>query len=153
MFGKNHTDEAREIMSRKRVEMIISGKVKAYGKNRIAGEYKSSKTDKKMSYRSSWELAVMKFLDENDDVLSYEYEGVRIPYYYKTKKRWHVPDFLIKFSDGSKQMWEVKPAVFIESEKVQEKAKGARKFCEELGSIEYRFITEHDLREMKVVIS
>jgi hypothetical protein len=151
MYGKCHTVESKAIMSLKRAEMMLAGKIKPYGKNRQAGEHVSPKTGKKMFYRSGWELITMNFLDNDDNVASYGYETIKIPYRYNGEKRWYIPDFLVEFSDGTRQIWEVKPSMFINTEKVQQKALASRKFCESEGINEYRFITEHDLRELKIM--
>ena len=66
-------------------------------------------------YRSSWELKVLIFFDENPNVISYNSEEIVIPYMCATDGRQHryYPDFLVKFKkrDGSivTTLVEVKP--------------------------------------------
>lgn len=66
-------------------------------------------------FRSSWELIVMKYLDENMNVLTWNSEELAIPYFDPTQKKWrrYFPDFLatMRKPDGTTEtvMIEVKP--------------------------------------------
>ena len=66
-------------------------------------------------YRSSWELRVMKYLDENPNVIWWASEELPIPYISPVDKRYHryFVDFVIqvKEKDGTIQtyMVEIKP--------------------------------------------
>ena len=66
-------------------------------------------------YRSLWELKVMKYLDENSNILEWKSEEIAIPYISPIDNRYHryFPDFIIKtkLPDGKTQtmMLEVKP--------------------------------------------
>lgn len=66
-------------------------------------------------YRSLWELRVMRYLDDNSNVLEWRSEEIAIPYVSPVDNRYHryFPDFIIKVktSDGKTQtmMIEVKP--------------------------------------------
>lgn len=70
----------------------------------------------KIIYRSLWEKRVMKYLDENANVIEWKSEEMFIPYISPVDGKWHryFPDFIVKArqSDGSIQtlMLEVKPA-------------------------------------------
>ena len=50
-------------------------------------------------YRSSWELAFMRFLDNNDHVMQWASESIQIPYRNPItgKQSIYVPDFLITY--------------------------------------------------------
>ncbi len=66
-------------------------------------------------YRSSWELAFLRILDSNPNVLRYASEELAIKYYNPIKTRWarYFPDFLIEVKVGDqikKKLVEIKPA-------------------------------------------
>lgn len=65
----------------------------------------------KITYRSSWELHFMQFLDRSPDVIKWNSEEVIIQYYQTLdkKKRRYFIDFFVQFSDGSVYLFEVKP--------------------------------------------
>lgn len=68
-----------------------------------------------ITYRSSWELFVMRHFDSADSVLAWNSEGLAIPYFDKARSKWrrYFPDFLVKLRtrDGSIKtvLMEVKP--------------------------------------------
>ena len=61
-------------------------------------------------YRSSWELKMMRYLDENPAILKWGSEELVIPYYNKVDGRAHryFPDFVIQYKNKN---GEVKNAV------------------------------------------
>lgn len=63
-------------------------------------------------YRSGWELNVMSRLDINPAVANWASEEIVVPYFDPTtkKNRRYFPDFLVKYTDGTVEMVEVKPA-------------------------------------------
>lgn len=66
-------------------------------------------------FRSLWELKVMKYLDENTNVLEWRSEEIAIPYVSPVDNRYHryFPDFIIKVkvaeNKSQTMMIEVKP--------------------------------------------
>ena len=66
-------------------------------------------------YRSSWEFAVMKMLDENSGIQQWASESIKIPYRdpLTGKHTVYVPDFLVVYTDKNQrkhaEVWEVKP--------------------------------------------
>ena len=76
-------------------------------------KYKGDPTN--IVYRSLWELKVMKYLDENLNIVEWSSEELAIPYLCPTDNRWHryFPDFIVKtkIKDGTTQtmILEVKP--------------------------------------------
>lgn len=119
-------------------------------------------------YRSSWERRVMKWLDENPNILEWQSEEIAIPYISPVDNRRHryFPDFLVKarMPDNSVKtiMLEVKPAAQTKEPKPPKKRtkkyitevmtwgvnsrkwEAAREYCEDKGW-EFRLITEHEL--------
>ena len=119
-------------------------------------------------FRSLWELRVMKYLDENTNILEWASEEIAVPYISPVDNRYHryYPDFLVraKTPDGKTKtmMLEVKPKKETVEPKVQTKRtkryltevmtwgvnqakwKYAREYCLDRGW-EFRLITEDDL--------
>lgn len=118
-------------------------------------------------YRSSWELKVLKWLDNNPSVIWFSSEELIIPYFSPVDNRQHryFPDFVIniKNKDGVKKTYviEVKPehqtkvptqkrrtkkyiqeaATYVVN---QSKWRAADKFCQDHGW-EFRILTEREL--------
>lgn len=73
------------------------------------------KAGERIIYRSSWELRICKWFDENESVLCWNSESVTVPYYWEADGKMHryYVDFLAKMrkKDGSEQVFaiEVKP--------------------------------------------
>ena len=82
-------------------------------------------------YRSSWELRVLKWLDENPKVKKFSSEEIIIPYYSPVDKKMHryFPDFYVEVESRSgdikKYLVEVKPLIQTkEPEKKKRVTKG-----------------------------
>lgn len=65
-------------------------------------------------YRSSWELRVMRYLDQEPAILKWASEELAIPYIHPVDQEYHryFPDFTVqlKAKDGIRtEVWEVKP--------------------------------------------
>jgi hypothetical protein len=119
-------------------------------------------------YRSSWEVKVMSWLDNNDSIITWASEELYIPYISPVDNRWHryFPDFLVKYKTKdnklSTMMLEVKPKKqtaqpelqkrktkqFINEVKTwgvnQAKWKAASEYCLDRGW-EFKLITEDHL--------
>lgn len=76
-------------------------------------------------YRSSWELAVLKWCDTNSSVVKYSSEEVVIPYRWDIDKRMHryFMDFKITFDNGKTILVEVKPKKETQPPKRPDKSK------------------------------
>ena len=85
------------------------------------GQYKLKNPDKYIgagapTYRSSWELAVMRMCDNNPSIQQWASESIKIPYRdpLTGKQTVYVPDFLVVFIDKNMnkhaELWEIKPA-------------------------------------------
>jgi len=117
-------------------------------------------------YRSSWELAVMKMLDENDGIQNWASESVKIPYRdpLTGKQTVYVPDFLVVYIDKAKkkhaELWEIKPRnqttlesvgknPYNQGQYVRNMAKWevARIWCKKNG-LQFRVITEDQIFHM-----
>jgi len=121
----------------------------------------------KIIYRSSWEVRVMKYLDENDGVVWWASEEMNVKYISPVDGRVHryFPDFIVKVrrKDNSSTifMLEVKPEAQtklrqpkrVTKQYVNEAAtyavnqakwKYAEEFCKDHGWV-FRVVTEKDL--------
>jgi DNA-binding transcriptional regulator of glucitol operon len=77
----------------------------------IQGIYKPQKPEKYVGkreprYRSGWELAFMRFCDNNDHILQWASESISIPYRHPLtgKMTMYIPDFLITYQNKHNQM-------------------------------------------------
>jgi hypothetical protein len=113
-------------------------------------------------YRSGWELAFMRFLDNNDNILQWASESISIPYRnpINGKQSIYVPDFLITYRNRNNTMIaeviEIKPkkqSVIESKMKANERAviavnyakwDAATKWCRKQGLL-FRVITEDDM--------
>ncbi len=81
-------------------------------------------------YRSSWELTMMRKLDEHPNVLAWASETVSVPYLNPLTNRWsmYIPDFLVVYIDKTGQ----KHAEIIEVKPMRERPDYQRKAGERL---------------------
>lgn len=146
--GKKLPEETKAKISETRTQNWIDGKYDHLKTCWAKGRYFFQKANKEVWYRSSWELAFMKYLDNNLDVKRCEYENVRIPYYDTAeKKRNYIPDVLIEYNDGRKVLCEIKPFARKNSETNKRKFFAARKFCKQR-DIKFKVITEKYLKHV-----
>lgn len=118
------------------------------------GTHFSSKCKTPINYRSSWELIFCIYLDSSPNILEYEYESIKIPYIsnIKTKKvRNYIPDFLVKYIDGTKALIEIKRQNKLNDKTVQKKAQAAEKWVKENGIMSYQMITEKIILPLKKI--
>lgn len=119
----------------------------------ITGIHLSVKCTTPIHYRSSWELAVCRFLDASDNVEAYAYEAVAIPYYYSAKNtkrpkmRLYYPDFCVKYTNGKKLLIEVKRSDKLNGVIVQCKAKAAVEWSK-TNNYEYQFWTDSIIKSI-----
>jgi hypothetical protein len=84
-------------------------KDKSRHKKHKSGHYQSTKCNKEMFYRSSWELRMCKALETDKNVIKYSLEEFCVPYTLDGIERHTRIDFIINFVDGTAKMIEVKP--------------------------------------------
>lgn len=85
--------------------MAYSGRFTPVNKEKYKGDWS------KITYRSTWEQFIMRWLDNNPNVVKWNSEGVVIPYFSNAdgKKRRYFMDFWLKMDDGREFFFEVKP--------------------------------------------
>lgn len=117
----------------------------------------------KPRFRSGWELTFMKFCDNNDNIIAWASEAIKIPYKnpFTGKQTVYVPDFFVMYEDrnGSKraEVVEIKPKKqsIIESKVASAKDRAivalnyakwqaATVYCKRQG-LTFRVITEDDI--------
>ena len=147
MYGKNHSKETKDQISVTRSDKIINGEYALWFKK---GTVYSNKMNEEIVFRSSWEEACIKFFDGDNDVSSFEFEPLRIPYVDNSSGniRNYIPDFIVSYSDGTKKMIEVKPSFFIDDPTNQAKFKAAREYCEK-HNISFEVWTEAKINDIK----
>jgi hypothetical protein len=117
-------------------------------------------------YRSSWEFAMMTFLDNHPSVIQWASESIKIPYVNPLtgKRSQYVPDFLVLYKDKNgkqhAELVEVKPKkeAMLENAKSkrdkaflminQAKWQAALLFCKKQNLV-FRLITEDELFAQK----
>lgn len=110
------------------------------------GSYFFLKANKEFKYRSSWELAYMKFLDSDLFIVSYDYESIKIPYLYRKKKSNYIPDFII----DNKIIVEIKPKRHLLKKRNISKFYAAQEYCLK-NSMTFKVITENDLKLLGII--
>lgn len=147
--GKPKTEEHRQKISETRKRLFAEGKleinrdkvsesmVRKYqeeGFRWAHGHYTSSKTGKTCYYRSSWEHRQMELLDSDPVVEWWEHEPHCIDYYFEDQLRRYLPDFLVRYSDGRRELQEI-GVKEMKQDLVRNAAKSeaARRWCDERG--------------------
>lgn len=116
-------------------------------------EFFSLKANKLLKSRSGWEYAYFQYLDNNQDVKSYEYESLKIPYLSNKKSgkiRNYIPDFIITYFDGTVLIVEIKPKRFLEKLQIKKKLIAAKEYAEK-NKIQFKVLTEDDLNALNLI--
>ena len=114
------------------------------------------------TYRSSWELAFMNFCDNNDNILQWASEPIRIPYQHPLtgKITTYVPDFIVTYRGPKNtthaELIEIKPkkqSLIEDKMNSRDRAivainhfkwEAAQRWCKANG-LKFRVITEDDI--------
>jgi hypothetical protein len=114
------------------------------------------------TYRSSWELAFMNFCDNNNNILQWASEPIRIPYQHPLtgKMTTYVPDFIVTYRGPNNtthaELIEIKPKKqSLIEDKMNSKDRtivainhfkweAAQRWCKANG-LKFRVITEDDI--------
>lgn len=143
--GRRTPDSTREKLSASNVQAVLSGKHQPKDttrglttKNIITGK------GGLVRCQSAWEECYALFLDRDETVLSFKKDKVRLPYFYKGKKRAYVVDFVVEFISGKRLLVEVKPSIFTSKEEMPTKVQVAKKWCEE-NNATFTFVCEEEI--------
>ncbi len=107
------------------------------------GYFESKKNNKKIHYRSSFELEMYKILESIDEVIEYDTECIGLEYIYKDKKKTYLPDVLVKFKDLT-YLIEIKPKRLLYDELNVIKFQAAHQYCKH-NNMKFLIITEDEL--------
>lgn len=146
MFGRTKdllTFEQRERYSKAAIERVLRG-VSGYKSGHLNGIYESKKCSKKIRFKSSWELAAMMWWDNCTAVDSYDYEPqvVELP-----DGRRAIPDFRVKYSDGTTKMFEIKPTKIQNLKSVKEKLDIVKQTLQNSG-VNYELLGDVEIKSM-----
>lgn len=130
------SDIAQKV-SKATVKNYIEGKMKFKG-----GHYFSAKNMKELYYRSSYELQAFTILEQLSKVVKYEVEPFGIEYEKDNKKHFYIPDILVHYDDGTKELIEVKPEWKLGSDDI--KIKAGRRYAIQ-HNMEFSVWTERNL--------
>jgi len=111
------------------------------------GYFFSSINNKEFYYRSSYELRAYKQLEEKKDIIKYwKTECLRIPYIDENgQQRNTVPDILVEYKDGKKQIIECKPQWKLDKDiRTKLKIEATQKYCDKNGIV-FSIWTEKEL--------
>lgn len=126
----------------------FSRKNKKKGPQYKTGWYPSTKMNKKFKFRSGYEETVYQCLDAWQDVLAFEAEPFKIPYLHEGTAHNYIPDILVHFLDGRKEVWEIKPSGQTRLEKNKAKWHAASAACKTRGW-DFVVYTEKGINDLK----
>ena len=112
------------------------------------GTFYSKKNNKNLFFRSGLESEFYKVLEKKQDVIRYAVECVEIEYVYEGKVRRYIPDILIEYNNGKKEIWEIKPKNQTKIPKNLAKWDAASSYCKKR-NMEFVVLTERGLRILK----
>ena len=116
----------------------------------VKGKFFSTKNGKDVPYRSTFgELTYIKWLERNPEVSSYEYEPVRISYFFEGQKHITIPDFLVHYTDGHTELVEVKMEWKVQNIQEQLKIEAVKRYAMEHNWI-FRLVLGKDLDLIEV---
>jgi hypothetical protein len=129
------------------------GNMKMSGRrpNNRQGTFCSRKMGMDFDYKSGLECDFLECLESDMDVDGFLYEAIKIPYYWRGDWHEYTPDVKVRYSDGSIQIWEVKPANQTTYDQNTAKWAAANNFCANLGW-EFIVMTEVGLGKLKAKV-
>jgi len=141
--GVKLSKKVRENMSLSQSKKYLDGFTNYYNSYKC-GYFYSKKNGRKLHYRSSYELAAYEILEQLSKVKSYEGEPFRVAYKWKGIKHNTIPDILINYTDGSKELIEVKPKNMLEDEQNLIKFKAMDRYAKK-NDMDFNVWTEKEL--------
>ena len=117
------------------------------------GVYTSVKNDgKKFSYRSGWEGKYFDYLESDPDVVTYDYECIKIPYVSNKKSgrtRNYIPDFMVTRPSGI-EIIEIKPTRFLKKRAIVKKLAAGHEYATS-HNMTFKLLTEVELKAMSLI--
>lgn len=102
-----------------------------YLKKYSIGTFYSEKNQKSFYYRSKFELLAMQLLESMITVKCYTINPFRILYRYNGGEHFYIVDLYVEYTDGQKQLIEVKANWALKDLKTQAKLEAGKRFAEE----------------------
>lgn len=106
------------------------------------GHFPSKKMNEDLYYRSGLEADFYKCLEEDPDIKTYKIEPFKVPYFWQGEWHNYIPDILVEFIDGVKEIWEVKPGVRTNDEQNLAKWNSADAQAKNIG---WRFVVQTEV--------
>jgi hypothetical protein len=106
---------------------------------------------KEMHYRSAFECEVYECLEAWDMVRAYDVEPFKVPYFFDGGTHEYNPDLSIQFTDGTIEVWEIKPAKQTALPRNDAKWNACNAYCKTRGW-EFKVITEVGVGKLKKAV-
>lgn len=123
-------------------------------KHYITGTHHSKKCETPIKFRSSWEKTVCEWFDNDNNIISYTYENIKIEYIsnLKTGKiRNYYPDFFVIFNDGTEKLIEVKRKSQVNNQINIKKFHAAKLWCKKK-NVQFELITDDQIKEYRKLL-
>lgn len=134
--------ERRQNISKSRIKHNLkNGVLYGYAKR---GTFYSKKNKKYIRYESSYELVAMKLFEEMDHLKSYRRCNFYIEYMCNNIIKGYIPDFLLIYECGVKEIIEVKPKKRLNEDINKLKFKAGKKYAK-TNNLVFSIYTEKDL--------
>lgn len=141
----DRTPEQLENYSKGAIQRVLDGFVGNW-RNFKTGYFSSKKNAKELFYRSSYEYRIMNCLENMENVIAYQHEPFSIKY--GTGKR-YVPDFLVFYHDGSRELIETKCARKDWTESTELKMKAGEEYCASFEAMKYKLMYLVDIEQLE----
>jgi hypothetical protein len=145
------TPEIRAKISQGVTQAYLDGRLKGYPANGRGEWVESEKADEEVWAHSSWERRVLNVLDLHPCVQEVQVEPFAITYEYEGSTHRYLPDFLITLEGGIQELWEVKPAMFLEDPKTKAKLEAFHRYVDE-HDLNGRIVNLHDIEGMEMQV-
>jgi len=142
--------EKRRFQSELISQKIIDGELVRNCTDFVSGWFFSQKSNKKMYYRSSWELKVLEYLEKSNKVRFFDTEPFAIDYKLEEQAKKYVPDILITYVNGSRCLCEIKPEFFF-NEITLIKIEAAKKWCEE-NHAKFQLVSNNEIENLESIL-
>ena len=138
--------QARANCSRGAVKRILKYGI-PYNRNRVRYFY-SEKMGKRILCRSGWEEIVYQSLEHTPNVIGYKTEPFTIPYIFEGSEHQYIPDVLVEWCNGYKELLEIKPTFKMKEKKTMTKIETATLYALDRGW-GFNLVSEKDIALLK----
>lgn len=123
---------------------IVQAKRKSRGLKTYRSSTLTTKKGGTLTTKSSYETRYCYILDSDPNVKSFAYETINISYYWNKLRRFYVPDFLVKYVDGTFCVVEIKPSKLLKDPRNMAKFKAAKEHI-----LPFKIVTEIELKVLE----